>query len=97
MTQPTEQYVRQLRDSALAFEELLNHHLDERRKFEPKLETFYPNDGDHGDYDIHGEAISIEWQHYDHCGDVEYYALSFPLSDLWDPSWKEREEAKTKG
>ena len=84
----TKEQILHMRDQALAFEELVNKHLDERRPYEPKLETFFPNDGDYGEYDYHDDIITIEWRVDDRCGDHEYYMLEFPISDLWDDSWK---------
>jgi len=91
--QSTEQYVRQLRDTALVFDDLVNQYIEQRNQLDPGFKCpAYDIDGtlNEAEFDFHDDTIVVQWHDTDRCGDSEYFRREFPFSDLWDPSWKER-------
>lgn len=101
MTRPTEQQVRQLRDAAMEFEQLVNQHIEQRNMHDPEFRCpTYDIDGMDNDaeFDFHDNGtIVVHWRDYDRCGEAEYFRREFPFADLWDQSWYYRvKEQKTK-
>jgi hypothetical protein len=97
-TQYTNKKVEQLQAAANEYIDLLNAYINERSRVDPDFqdvaELFLSDLDDDYSYDIFGEVITIQWRYYDRCGDSNYYQRTFPLSHLWDDSWKAQLEAK---
>jgi len=92
IVEPTQEAVEGLREAAVDFLQLLDDYLTQRGKIDSDWRE--ASLGNWEDLDIYGDTVSFEWTETDRCGDTDYFRREFPLSDLWDPHWKERVRAE---